>query len=198
MDPFTLEAQVVIDGFVCLMGRNGSGKTSLINTLAGFYKVDSGRIVVNGVDVTRLEAYRRGIVVVNHNSFLPHMDVDDHLVYGLKVRGLRVNVDEVQIVKSALGVDYRGKVGKLSLGMKMRVALATAILSRPSGILVDEVFSNLHNPLEALKEYKKLSGDRGIDVLYTTQSKEEGEVAETLYLIEGGKTKLLRSNKNHG
>jgi len=176
------------------MGKNGSGKTTLINTLAGFYEVDSGRIVVNGVDVTGLEAYRRGIVVVNHNSHLPNMEVDDHLVYGLKLKGLSTDRKRLELVKSSLGINYNGKVGKLSLGMKLRVALATALLSTPKAILVDEVFSSLHDSVKALEAYKRLSGEWGIDVLYTTQSADEGKVADKLYLIESGRTSLLKSN----
>jgi ABC-type multidrug transport system ATPase subunit len=176
------------------MGKNGSGKTTLINTLAGFYEVDSGSIVVNGVDVTGLEVHRRGIVLVNHNSHLPNMEVDDHLVYGLKLKGLSTDRGRLELVKSSLGINYSGKVGKLSLGMKLRVALATALLSTPKAILVDEVFSSLHDSVKALEAYKRLSGEWGIDVLYTTQSADEGKVADKLYLIESGRTSLLKSN----
>ncbi len=184
----------MVDGFVCLMGKNGSGKTTLINTLAGFYDVDGGSIVVDGVDVARLEAYRRGIVVVNHNSHLPNMEVEDHLVYGLKLKGLSVDRAGVELVKSSLGINYHGKVGKLSLGMKIRVALATALLSRPKAILADEVFSSLHDSVAVLESYKKLSREWGVDVLYTTQSVDEGRVADKLYLIEAGTTRLVHSN----
>lgn len=186
---FLLDAKIVVDGFVCLMGRNGSGKTTLINVLAGLYKPDSGVIVVDGVDVTALEAYRRGLVVVNHNSYIPNMEVEDHLVYGRRLRRLGVDLEEVREVKSALGIDYKGKVGKLSLGMKMRVSLATAILTRPKAILVDEVFSTLHDSVEALRAYSELSKERGIDVLYTTQSREEAKLAQKIYVIENGKTR---------
>lgn len=190
---FVLDANIVVDGFVCLTGRNGSGKTTLINVLAGLYMPDSGKIVVDNVDVTYLEPSRRGLVVVNYGSYIPTMDVEDHLVYGRRLRGLPVEREEVEAVRSALGISYGGKVGKLSLGMKMRVSLATAVLSAPKGILVDEAFSALHDSAEALKQYRILTKQRGIDVLYTTQSREDASVADKSYVIEEGR---VRSTQN--
>jgi ABC-type multidrug transport system ATPase subunit len=90
-------------------------------------------------------------------------------------------------VKDALRIDFRGKVGKLSLGMRERVALATALLSGPDGILVDEAFSNLHGREGFIAAYRKLADDAGIDVLFSTQDESDGRLAEHLYVIEDGR-----------
>ncbi len=190
---FRLEAHMVVEGLTCLVGKNGSGKTTLINIIAGFYRPDSGAIFVDGVDVTHVDVHRRGIAVVNHNSYLANMDVDAHITYGMRLRGLSVDPRTLVEAKRALGIDYTGKVGSLSLGMKMRVALCTALLSGCKSILVDEAFSTLDDSVSIIKTYRQLALERGIDVLYATQSRDEAEVADTVYLMEGGAARLIRS-----
>ena len=86
-----------------------------------------------------------------------------------------------------MGIDFHGRVGKLSLGMRERVSLATALLSSPAGILVDEAFSNLHEREEFVSSYRKLAADAGVDVVFSTQDDSDGGLAEHLYVIEDGR-----------
>ncbi len=72
------------------------------------------------------------------------------------------------------------------------MSLATALLSAPAGILVDEAFSNLHEREEFVSSYRKLTTDAGIDVVFSTQDESDGRLAEHLYVLEDGRaTKRL-------
>ncbi len=87
-----------------------------------------------------------------------------------------------------MGITFSGRVSKLSLGMKERVALATALLARPSAILVDEAFSNIDSKQEFIENYRDLTNELKIDVVYSTQHQEDSKIADHVYRIEGGKT----------
>ena len=103
------------------------------------------------------------------------------------MKGVEIGNDRLKAVKEALGIDFRGKVGKMSLGMRERISLATALLSAPAGILVDEAFSNLHEREDFIADYRKLTVDAGIDVVFSTQDDSDGRLVEHLYIMEDGR-----------
>lgn len=78
-------------------------------------------------------------------------------------------------------------MGKLSLGMRERVSLATALLSSPAAILVDEAFSNLHGREEFVSSYRGLASGARIDVVFSTQDESDGKLAEHLYVLDEGR-----------
>ena len=185
---FLLDAATSDGGFICVAGRNGSGKTTLLRIIAGLTKPDGGRVKINGRDVTGMPLERRGVVMVTPKSSIPNMGEDEHLRWGAKLKGVEIGEERLRAVKEALGIDFRGKVGKLSLGMRERVSLATALLSGPAGILVDEAFSNLHEREGFIAAYRKLADEAGIDVVFSTQDESDGRLAEHLYVIDNGRT----------
>ncbi len=176
-------------GFICLAGRNGSGKTSLLRAIAGLLQVDDGYVRIEGVDVTRLPVEKRNVIMVTPNSFFPHLDVDSHITWGARLRGMKPEGGKVSKVKAELGIDFSGSVRRLSLGMRERVALATAFIASPKAILVDEAFSNLHERQDFISSYRKLVGDEGIDLIFSTPDEADGRLSEHLYLIGNGTTK---------
>jgi len=184
---FLLDAAMSDGGFICVAGRNGSGKTTLLRIVAGLTKPDGGRVKINGRDVTRMPQERRGVVMVTPESCIPSMKEDEHLRWGAKLKGVEISEERLRAVKAALGIDFHGKVGKLSLGMRERVSLATALLSGPAGILVDEAFSNLHEREECIAAYRKLGAEAGIDVVFSSQDESDGRLAEHLYVLEDGR-----------
>jgi molybdate/tungstate transport system ATP-binding protein len=186
---FLLNAAMREGGFVCLAGRNGSGKTTFLRIIAGLTKPDGGHVKVNGRDVTRMPLERRGVVMVTPESSIPTMQEDEHLLWGAKLKGVEVGEERLKAVKEALGIDFHGKVGRMSLGMRERVSLATALLSAPAGILVDEAFSNLHEREGFIATYRKLATNAGIDVVFSTQDESDGRLAEHLYVMEDGRAK---------
>ncbi|HUK75850.1 MAG TPA: ATP-binding cassette domain-containing protein, partial [Nitrososphaerales archaeon] len=117
---FLLDAALGDGGFICVAGRNGSGKTTLFRIIAGLTKPDAGRVKVNGRDVTGTPLERRGVVMVTPESCIPSLLEDEHLRWGAKLKGVEVGEERLRAVKEAMGIDFRGKVGKLSLGMRER------------------------------------------------------------------------------
>ena len=187
LGPFRLNARLGDSGFICLVGRNGSGKSVLMKTIAGFRAPDEGYIRVNGREVTRLPVESRGVVMVTPGSSIPHLQVDAHLMWGSKLNKVVHTSERIARVKAELGIDFTGRVSKLSLGMNERVALATALLSSPKVILVDEAFSNLHDRREFISSYRELTSRAGIDVVFSTQDEADGELAQHLYKLEDGR-----------
>lgn len=189
---FSLDAEVAAKGTACVAGRNGAGKTTLLRAVAGLLKIDAGLVRVGGADVSGLPAERRGVVLVTPSSAFLHLDVDRHILWGARLRGVNLGSEVVARVKGELGIDFAGPVRKLSLGMKERVSLATALVASPRAVLVDEAFSNLHGRGEFVRKYGMLARESGVDLLFTCQDEEDGESADRLYSIEDGSTRLLR------
>ncbi|MDG6920592.1 MAG: ATP-binding cassette domain-containing protein [Nitrososphaerota archaeon] len=182
---FHLSADIRCSGTTCLAGKNGSGKTSLLNALAGLIPSE-GTVRVDGKDISRLPVEQKGIVMVTPSSCIPHLDVEAHLRWGAKLKGKVPPQEEIAKVKSELGIDFMGPVRSLSLGMRGRVSLATAFFSAPKVILVDEVFSLLHDKDGFVTSYRTLASGAGIDLIFTSQNEEDGRLAEQTYVMHDG------------
>jgi molybdate/tungstate transport system ATP-binding protein len=188
---FTLEAHVSDDNFVCLTGKNGSGKTTLLNLIGGILTPDEGHITLNSKKITNLPIERRRVSIITPDSCIPHLNVDDHMVWGAKNKGLKIERDYVTEIKTSLGIGFDGKVRKLSLGMRERVALATSLISKPELMLVDEALSNIDTRRDFIDAFKSLAKKAKIDVIFTTQYLEDSSEADHHYRLESGKSTRL-------
>ena len=188
---FTLDANVSDENFVCLTGKNGSGKTTLINLIGGILIPDEGHITLNSKTITNLPIERRQVSIITPDSCIPHLDVDRHIVWGAKNKGLNVEQDYITEIKTSLGIGFDGKVRKLSLGMRERVALATSLISKPELMLVDEALSNIDNRRDFIDAFKNFATKAKIDVIFTTQSPEDSSEADHHYRLESGKSTRL-------
>ncbi len=183
---FLLDAQIADENFICVTGRNGSGKTSLLNIIAGIFAPDDGFVKVGSKNITHLPIEKREVALVTPDSFIPQLEVEQHLRWGAKIKGIRLDEERVTETKKSLGITFSGKMSKLSLGMRERVSLATALLSTPKVILVDEAFSNLDTKEECIIAYRELSKISGIDVIFTTQDRGDSKPADHLYEMNNG------------
>lgn len=188
---FLLDTELVGSGLICLSGKNGSGKTSLLNCMAGVYAIDSGWIRVNGYDIANLPIEKRGAVLVSYNSFIPHLTVEEHLSFGLRFRKVKEDSSTLQLVASKLHINPKLELRQLSLGNRSKVALLTALVAFPRLILIDELFSNLDNKEEFMEEYKEIAKSNSLDVIYTTQHNEDAKLADYHYVMENGKAKKV-------
>jgi len=188
---FSLSATLSDGGFICLSGNNGSGKSSLMRAVAGFFPLDEGHVRINAKDVTATPREARGVVMVTPGSLIPHLGVDAHLTWGSRLKKQKIPSERLSAVRAELGINFEGRVSELSLGMRERVSLATALLSNPKVILVDEAFSNLHERRAFIASYRKLTHDAGIDVVFSTQDQSDGSLAEHVYTIAEGKTQRV-------
>ena len=101
---------------------------------------------------------------------------------------MKVNEGRILEVSKKLGIHYSGRVDELSLGMRERVSLATALLSRPRAILVDEAFSNIDNRKSFISEFRSLCKEEQVDLLHTTQQEGEEELSDHGYRMDSGKS----------
>lgn len=183
---FQLDCELKDGGVICLTGKNGSGKSSLLNIIAGIYRPDEGYVKINSEDVTNLAQEKKGVVLVTPDAYIPHFDVDKHLLWGAKLRKMKISNDLLSEVKVSLGINYYGKLSKLSTGMKERVSLATALLSSPRAILVDEAFANIDNRVEFIRSYGKLATKLAIDLIFATQHSENSDYSDHRYDMDNG------------
>jgi putative spermidine/putrescine transport system ATP-binding protein len=166
--------------FLTLLGPSGCGKTTLLNMIAGFEAPTSGRIAIDGRDVTNVPPYQRdtGMVFQNYALF-PHMSVFDNVAFGLRMRKLdkaaiaRGVERALDMVKLA-GMEKRG-VKQLSGGQQQRIALARAIAFGPRVLLLDEPLSALDKNLrtEMQFELKELHQKTGLTTIFVTHDQGE-------------------------
>jgi putrescine transport system ATP-binding protein len=142
-----------------ILGASGCGKTTLLRMLAGFEQPTSGRIVIDGVDVTYTPPYERPVnLMFQSYALFPHMTVEQNVSYGLRkervpAAEIRERVAEMlALVK--LGPLARRKPDKLSGGERQRVALARALVKRPKLLLLDEPLAALDKKLREHTQFE--------------------------------------------
>ncbi len=179
---------------LCILGSSGCGKTTTLNMIGGFLTPDSGRILLDGQDITALPPERRPVSTVFQSySLFPHMTVLENVVYGLKFRGVR------RAQAREKGMRYLEMVGlaeyanapifEISGGQQQRVALARALIVEPKLCLLDEPFSNLDASLRfrMREELKKLQRDLGMTMVFVTHDQEEAlHLADRIVIMEQG------------
>lgn len=193
---FALEVDLVLPGgLTCLFGRSGSGKTSIVNAVAGLLRPDAARIVLDGMALHDVAPHRREVGYVFQDARLfPHLTVEQNLTYGPRVRGRRVEGLARVVELLGIGALLSRRPAALSGGEKQRVAIGRALLSQPRLLLMDE-------PLAALDEGRKgeilpyieaLRDETGLPILYVSHSLPEvARLATTIAVIEAGRVAVL-------
>ena len=124
-----------------LLGPSGCGKTTLLRMAAGFEKPDSGRIFLDGIDITDLPPERRKVNTVFQNyALFPHLSIYENIAFGLRRRGIKDVKEAVDKVLNLVELPHlaQRKPVQLSGGQQQRIALARAIVNRPALLLLDE------------------------------------------------------------
>ncbi|AYD03630.1 ABC transporter ATP-binding protein [Neorhizobium sp. NCHU2750] len=190
--PTTLEVKK--GEFLTLLGPSGSGKSTLLNMISGAFAATSGKILLNGVDITDAPPRKRGIGMVFQNyALMPHMTAFENVAYPLKVRGaakaeIQDKVTDALKRVGLAGFEHR-KPKQLSGGQQQRVGIARCIVYSPSIIMMDEPLGALDKNLreQMQDEIKTLHREIGTTFIYVTHDQEEAlNMSDRICLMNNG------------
>ena len=163
-----------------LLGPSGCGKTTILRAIGGFNQIDSGRILLDGKEIQNLQPEKRptGMVFQSYNLW-PHMTVYENMAFGMQIRKCRKEQIKKEIQKMLELVRMDGSEKKypsqLSGGQQQRIAIARALVLKPSLLLLDEPFSALDAKIrgQMREELKRIQREAGLTVMFVTHDQEE-------------------------
>ncbi|MEE9298333.1 MAG: ABC transporter ATP-binding protein [Acidimicrobiia bacterium] len=166
------------DETLALLGRSGSGKTTVLRAIAGLVPMVSGSITLDGADLGPIPAHERSIGLVFQDfALFPHLDVGANVAYGLRMQGAADVENRVEEVLAMVGLDglQRRRIDQLSGGQAQRVALARTLAPRPRLLLLDEPLGSLDPDLRRTLagELKVMLDRTGVPAIVVTHDTEE-------------------------
>lgn len=180
---------------LAVLGRSGCGKSTLLKTIVGLVRPDSGEVWLNGDNITDMPSEKRNISLMFQDyALLPHLTALDNVGFGLKMRRLPKAEIEEQSMQALrdIGLEHEAqrKPESLSGGEQQRLALARALITRPSLLLLDEAFSSLDTHLR--HHLRTLTAERirsqNIPSILVTHSAEEAcTMADTIAIMHEGR-----------
>ncbi|MDZ4289396.1 MAG: ABC transporter ATP-binding protein [Prosthecobacter sp.] len=182
-----------------LLGPSGCGKTTLLRLLAGFEQPDSGRILLNGQDITGLPPERRPVNTVFQNyALFPHLTVWENIAFGLKMAKKRQteirSAVERMITLIRLKEHAHKRPAQLSGGQRQRVAIARALVNEPQVLLLDEPLAALDLKLRQhmLSELTALHAQVGATFIYVTHDQGEAiGLSDRIAVLNEGKVEQV-------
>ena len=173
-----------------ILGGSGCGKTTLLRMLAGFERPTSGRILIDGVDMTEVPPYERPVnMMFQSYAIFPHLSVENNVAYGLKKEGMpkseiRTRVaDMLELVQ--MTEFARRKPSQLSGGQRQRIALARALVKRPKVLLLDEPLAALDKKLREHTQFElmDIQDQTGVTFIIVTHDQEEAMTLSTRIVV---------------
>ncbi|MDK1389304.1 ABC transporter ATP-binding protein [Sinorhizobium sp. 8-89] len=179
---------------VAFLGPSGCGKTTTMRSIAGLLKPKSGRIRLEGVDITRVSANKRSVgLVFQSYALFPHLTVFENVAFGLRLKGISGAELEMRVVSGLNSVGLtkfaNRKPAELSGGQQQRVALARAMVMEPKVLLLDEPLSNLDARLrlEMRAELQRVQRDTGVTMVFVTHDQGEAlSLADRIVVMLNG------------
>ncbi|MEN9301001.1 MAG: hypothetical protein RLZZ254_782 [Actinomycetota bacterium] len=166
--------------FFAMLGPSGCGKTTTLKMIAGFEQPTTGRVLLDGADVSDVPAYKRNVnTVFQQYALFPHMSVFDNVAFGPRSKKKdesQVRKDVMEMLEIVRLADFaQRKPSQLSGGQQQRVALARALVNYPSALLLDEPLAALDLKLrEAMQiELKRIQREVEISFIFVTHDQHE-------------------------
>jgi len=196
-----INMEIKVGSVVCLIGANGAGKSTTVNTIAGLVRNQGGKIFYCGEDISRWETYKRieaGIAIsMEGRRIFPDQTVYDNLLLGgytrrKKMRELRRDIDQIMDKLPILKEKANQLAGTLSGGQQQILAIARALIAKPKLLLLDEPSLGLAPIL--IKEVYKIIKDlhsEGMTILLVEQFAQYAfSISDYVYVLEHGKIVL--------
>lgn len=179
---------------VTLLGPSGCGKSTLLRSLAGLEQISSGKIILDGEDITNLPVQKRGIgMVFQQYSLFQNMNVEENIAFGLKIAKMDKLTISEKVKKAIEMVDLVGKEkrypSQLSGGQQQRVAIARAIVMEPKVLLLDEPLSAIDAKLrrELQEKIKNVQKKLKITTIFVTHDQDEAMImSDRIHLMNQG------------
>ena len=188
--------------FVSFLGPSGCGKTTTLRMIAGFELPTTGKIQIDGKDLTFVPPNKRNVgMVFQSYALFPNMTVAGNIAYGLKVAGkpnaeIKQRVDEMLSLIHMEGFSGRYP-SQISGGQQQRVALARALAIRPRVLLLDEPLSALDAKIrvELRQEIRRIQQQLGITTIYVTHDQEEAlSISDRIVVMSEGRVEQIGSS----
>lgn len=181
-----------------IVGHNGSGKTVLFKCICGFLKTDKGSILVNGEKMGKeINMLTNAGIIIEEPGFLRNWSAYRNLSFLYTIRN-RQNKNHIYSIIRKVGLDPSVKrpVGKFSLGMKQRLAIAQAIMEDPEILILDEPMNGLDkNGVNEMRDLFLEMKNSGKLLLLASHNKEDIEIlCDEVYEMENGQIKKMETN----
>lgn len=180
--------------FLTLLGPSGCGKTTTLRILGGFENPESGRVIFDGEDITKLPPNKRQLnTVFQKYALFTHMTIAENIAFGLKIKNKSKSYIDDKIKYALKLVNLNGYEKRmpdsLSGGQQQRIAIARAIVNEPKVLLLDEPLGALDLKLRQDMQYEliRLKNELGITFIYVTHDQEEAlTMSDTIVVMNQG------------
>ena len=184
---------------IALLGPSGCGKTTTMRAIAGLMAPHSGKILIDGTDVTRTPANKRGIgLVFQSYALFPHLSAFENVAFGLRLQKLSRSeiTSRTDQGLQTVGLSHLAerKPAEMSGGQQQRLSLARSLVMQPKVLLLDEPLSNLDARLRLnmRSELQRLQRETGITMIFVTHDQAEAmALADRIVLMKDGKIEQL-------
>ena len=189
-----LNLSVNENSFVTLLGPSGCGKTTTLRIIGGFETADTGKVIFDGTDISKLPPNKRQLnTVFQKYALFTHMNIAENIAFGLKIKGKSKAYidDKIKYALKLVNLDGYEKriVDSLSGGQQQRIAIARAIVNEPRLLLLDEPLGALDLKLRQDLQYEliRLKNELGITFSYVTHDQEEAlTMSDTIVVMNQG------------
>lgn len=184
---------------IALLGPSGCGKTTSMRSIAGLMKPVSGKIFIDGIDVTDVPANKRGVgLVFQSYALFPHLSAFENVAFGLRLKKLPASEiqSKVNSSLSLVGLSHLAdrKPADMSGGQQQRLSLSRSLVMEPEVLLLDEPLSNLDARLrlEMRTELQRVQRDTGITMVFVTHDQSEAlALADRIVLMKEGEIEQI-------
>ena len=189
-----LELHIHENEFVTLLGPSGCGKTTTLRILGGFVSPDTGSVIFDGKDITKVPPNKRHLnTVFQKYALFTHMTIADNIAFGLKIKKKSRSYIDDKIKYALKLVNLEGYENRmpdsLSGGQQQRIAIARAIVNEPKVLLLDEPLGALDLKLRQEMQYEliRMKNELGITFVYVTHDQEEAlTMSDTIVVMNQG------------